>query len=178
MSRYLVVVDMQNDFVEGALGTDEARKIIPSVIKRIRDFSGQVIYTKDTHGSDYLFTQEGRLLPVTHCVADTYGGQLIRELEQLQDKKPAQIQIYEKNTFASVEMAEALKREHKRQPIESVELIGVCTDICVVSNAILLKAYLPEVLISVDSSCCAGVTPQLHEAALQTMESCQIMIRR
>ncbi len=176
MSRYLVVVDMQNDFVEGALGTDEARKIIPSVLKKIRDFKGQVIYTKDTHGSDYLLTQEGRRLPVTHCIEDTYGGQLIRELEQLQAERP--VKIFEKSTFASVEMAEVLKREHRRQPIESVELIGVCTDICVVSNAILLKAYLPEVLISVDSSCCAGVTPQLHEAALQTMESCQIMIRR
>lgn len=176
MSKYLVVVDMQNDFVEGTLGADAARKIVPSVIKKIKDFPGQVIYTKDTHGSDYLFTQEGRLLPVTHCIADTYGGQLIRELELLQDEKS--VKIYEKNTFASVEMAEALKREHRRQPIESVEIIGVCTDICVVSNAILLKAYLPEVPISVDSSCCAGVTPQLHEAALQTMESCQIIIRR
>ncbi len=176
MSKYLVVVDMQNDFVEGTLGTAAARKIVPSVIKKIKDFPGQVIYTKDTHGSDYLFTQEGRLLPVNHCIAGTYGGQLIRELEQLQDAKPGK--IYEKNTFASVEMAEALKREHRRQLIESVEIIGVCTDICVVSNAILLKAYLPEVPISVDSSCCAGVTPQLHEAALQTMESCQIIIRR
>lgn len=176
MSRYLVVVDMQNDFVYGVLGTDEAREIVPSVIKKIKDFKGQIICTKDTHGSDYLLTQEGRWLPVTHCIEDTYGGQLIRELEQLQAEKL--VTIFEKSTFASVEMAEALKREHRRQSIESVELIGVCTDICVVSNAILLKAYLPEVLISVDSSCCAGVTPQFHEAALQTMESCQIMIRR
>ncbi len=176
MSRYLVVVDMQNDFVYGVLGTDEAKKIVPLVIKKIKDFPGRVIYTKDTHGSDYLFTQEGRRLQVTHCIADTYGGQLIRELEQLQAGKMAK--IYEKNTFASVGMAEDLKREHSCQPIESVELIGVCTDICVVSNAILLKAYLPEVSISVDSLCCAGVNPQLHEAALQTMESCQIMIRR
>lgn len=176
MSRYLVVIDMQNDFVEGVLGTEEARKIVPLVTKKIKDFPGYVIYTRDTHGSDYLFTQEGRLLPVAHCIADTYGGQLIRELNQLQDEKT--VKIYEKNTFASVEMAEALKKEHRLQPIESIELVGVCTDICVVSNAILLKAYLPEVLISVDPACCAGVTPQLHEAALQTMESCQIMIRR
>ncbi len=103
MRRYLVVVDMQNDFVEGALGTDEARKIIPSILKKIRGFSGQVIYTKDTHGSDYLFTQEGRLLPVTHCIADTYGGQLIRELEQLQDEKS--VKIYEKNTFGCVRIS-------------------------------------------------------------------------
>lgn len=176
MSRYLVVVDMQNDFVEGVLGTEEARKIISPVVKKIKEFPGRIIYTKDTHGSDYLFTQEGRLLPVPHCIADTYGGKLICELKQLQAEKP--VKIYEKNTFASLEMAEALKKEHRHRPIESVELIGVCTDICVVSNAILLKAYLPEVRISVDSSCCAGVTPQLHEAALQTMESCQIMIRR
>lgn len=175
MSRYLVVIDMQNDFVEGVLGTEEARKIVPFVMKKVKDFPGRVIYTKDTHGSDYLFTQEGRKLPVPHCVAGTPGGRLIRGLERIQAVKP--VKIYEKNTFASVEMAEELKKEHERQPIESVELIGVCTDICVVSNAILLKAYLPEVCISVASTCCAGATPQLHEAALQTIESCQIIIK-
>ncbi len=170
--RYLIVVDMQKDFVSGALGTKEAEQIVPAVLCKVQNFSGEVIFTKDTHFEDYLDTAEGKMLPVEHCVKGTEGWMLIDELEKYcSDNQNA---VYEKNTFGCKELAQDLCAEHETETIDSIELIGLCTDICVVSNALLLKAFLPEVEISVDASCCAGVTPQKHQAALETMASCQI----
>lgn len=172
--KYLVVVDMQQDFVYGALGSEEARQIVPAVIEKIKNFDGEVVFTQDTHKADYLDTQEGKNLPVEHCIDGSEGWELIEQLEEIRRK--GNLKSYYKGTFGCIDLAAALKTENESQGIESIELIGVCTDICVVSNALLLKAYMPEVLIYVDSSCCAGVTPKKHEAALETMSSCQIRV--
>ncbi|MBQ8086827.1 MAG: cysteine hydrolase [Clostridia bacterium] len=172
MRKILIVIDMQNDFIDGALGTKEAEAIVPNVLVKIREYDGaNTIATMDTHGEDYLRTQEGRNLPVTHCVRGTEGWALRAEIaEALSGAK-----IYEKPTFGSVALAEDLRALSHREPIQ-LELVGLCTDICVVSNALLLKAAMPEVEITVDASCCAGVTPQSHLAALQTMRACQVHI--
>lgn len=175
MRKYLIVVDMQNDFIDGSLGTKEAREIVPGVIDKIKNFDGNVIFTKDTHQKDYLKTQEGTLLPVEHCIAYTDGWDLNDHIEELQMK--AKWPTYTKNTFGCVNLAIDLKAEDIKQPIESIELIGLCTDICVISNALLIKAYLPNVPIFVDASCCAGVTPESHQNALKAMEMCQIKIK-
>ena len=174
-NSFLVVVDMQNDFVDGSLGTSEAEDIVEAVCKKVEKFPGTVIMTLDTHGEDYLATQEGRLLPVRHCIQDTDGWKLVDKLAKLQAKMG--IRLYTKPTFASVEMAKELLSIHKASAIEEIELVGLCTDICVISNALMLKGFMPEVPISVDASCCAGVTPEKHDAALKTMESCQILIK-
>lgn len=173
--KYLIVVDMQKDFVNGALGTKEAEQIVPVVIEKVKNFDGEVIFTKDTHFVDYFSTSEGKLLPVEHCIKETAGWQLIEELEKYCAANSNK--VYEKVTFGCKELAQDLFEKHGKEPIVSIELIGLCTDICVVSNALLLKAFLPEVEISVDAACCAGVTPQLHQAALQTMASCQILVK-
>lgn len=172
--KYLIVVDMQKDFITGPLGTKEAEQIVPAVAQKIREFDGTVIFTKDTHKNDYMDTQEGRNLPVPHCIRFTDGWELAEELEELRKKKNAV--VYEKETFGCVKLAEDLRTENERETIESIELCGVCTDICVVSNALLIKANLPEVLIKADASCCAGVTVFKHESALETMRSCQIEV--
>lgn len=172
--RYLVVVDMQNDFVDGALGTPEAASIVERCAEAARSFDGEVVFTQDTHGPDYLATQEGRNLPVEHCIKGTDGWRLVEALAEAQRERDAR--VFEKGAFGSWELAEHLRRVHESDPIESVELVGLCTDICVVSNALLIKAALPEVPVSVDASCCAGVTPASHEAALATMRSCQVDI--
>lgn len=173
--RYLIVVDMQRDFVTGVLGTREAQQILPAVVERVRCFDGQVIFTRDTHGSDYLDTQEGKYLPVPHCIRGSEGWQLMEELEEIRIERD--LPVYDKVTFGCPELARDLMRANEQEPIESIELIGVCTDICVVSNALTIKAHLPQVPMYVDPSCCAGVTPQAHEAALTTMRSCQIQMR-
>lgn len=170
--RYLIVIDMQKDFVTGSLGTKEAEAIVPNVVKKAADFEGIVIFTKDTHFENYLDTQEGKLLPVKHCIKDTDGWQLVPELKAVAEEKKCA--VFEKNTFGSTDLAQFLLKKYEEKEVESVELIGLCTDICVVSNALLLKAYMPELLIAVDASCCAGVTVDKHTAALQVMESCQI----
>lgn len=172
--KYLIVVDMQEDFVYGSLGSGEAKKIVPRVIKKVQEFDGTVIFTKDTHRKNYLETQEGKNLPVEHCIAYSDGWELIDELEEMQMK--AGWHVYQKSTFGCIDLAIDLRAEYVKQPIESIELIGVCTDICVVSNALLIKAYIPEAQMIVDSECCAGVTPEKHAAALETMRSCQIKI--
>jgi len=172
--KYLIVVDMQNDFVTGSLGTEEAKAIVDRAAKKIRSFEGKVIFTRDTHGENYLSTQEGKNLPVEHCIKGTEGWHIIPQLESLRKEKDCP--TYEKPTFGCIALAEDLCRENKETPIESIELIGLCTDICVVSNALLIKACIPEVPVYVDSSCCAGVTPKQHLAALETMKSCQIQI--
>lgn len=172
MKKILVVVDMQNDFIDGALGTKEASAIVPRVISKIHDYSQNCIYaTRDTHQEDYLETQEGQNLPVRHCIEGTKGWEIRREIA---DAMPG-AEIINKPTFGSVILAQELMERSQREPVE-VELVGLCTDICVISNALLIKALLPEVRISVDPKCCAGVTPQSHEAALEAMKSCQIQI--
>ena len=179
MKQYLIVVDMQKDFVNGALGTKEAEAIVPAVLEKINSFEGEIIFTKDTHFENYLSTSEGKLLPVEHCIKETDGWRLIDELENYCSEHNCK--VYEKLTFGCKELAqdlleEQLTAQNEAEEIFSIELIGLCTDICVVSNALLLKAFLPEVEIKVDASCCAGVTPDKHKAALETMSSCQIMV--
>lgn len=176
MSRkYLIIIDMQEDFIYGPLGSKEARTIVPAVIEKVKNFDGEVIFTKDTHRSNYLETQEGKNLPVEHCIAYSDGWDLIEPLEELQMKM--RFPIYQKGTFGCVNLAIDLRAEDVKQHIEGIEIIGVCTDICVVSNALLLKAYLPEVPITVHANCCAGVTPEKHVSALEVMKSCQIIIQ-
>lgn len=170
--KFLIVVDMQNDFIDGALGSNEAAAILPAVKAKIESFDGRVIFTRDTHEADYLTTQEGRNLPVEHCVMGTDGWQINAELEALRSEEPI-----DKPTFGSVALAQFLKAyDDYEEKIESVTLIGLCTDICVISNAMLIKAFLPETPIAVDAACCAGVTPESHENALNSMAVCQISI--
>ena len=172
--KYLIVVDMQKDFVNGTLGSKEAEVIVPMVLDKVKNFEGEVIFTKDTHFQDYLSTSEGKMLPVEHCIKDSEGWMLIEELEEYCRNNNSR--VYEKLTFGCKELAQDMLRTYEEEAITSIELIGLCTDICVVSNALLLKAFLPEVEISVDASCCAGVTPAKHAAALETMASCQILV--
>lgn len=170
--KVLVVVDMQNDFIDGALGTPEAVEIVPRVVQKIRDFDGRVVATRDTHEEDYLETQEGKKLPVRHCIRGTNGWEIRPEIRELLTEAPI-----DKPTFGSVELGQKLKADQESgNPVDSITLVGLCTDICVISNALLLKAYLPEVPVIVDGSCCAGVTPDSHEQALGAMKMCQIEI--
>ena len=172
MRKLLIVIDMQNDFIDAALGTKEAVAIVDAVKEKIRSYPAEnVIATMDTHAENYLKTQEGRNLPVVHCVKGTDGWQIRPEIADL--LKGAK--IYEKPTFGSTAMAADLREESEKEEIE-LELIGQCTNICVVTNALLLKASMPEVKITVDAACCAGVTPEKHAAALETMRSCQIHV--
>ena len=167
--KILVVVDMQNDFINGSLGTKEAEGIVPAVIEKIKKYEsegGLVIYTKDTHYQNYLETSEGANLPVEHCIKGTWGHDIPEEILRSHEL------IFEKLTFGSRELVEYLLGVD----FDEVELIGLCTDICVISNALLIKAYFPEKPISVDSSCCAGVTPKSHDEALGTMRMCQIKV--
>ena len=186
MRKILVVIDMQNDFIDGALGTKEAEAIVDNVVAKIKDYPKEDVYaTQDTHEEDYLLTQEGKNLPVEHCIRGTKGWEIRPEIARLLESD----HIYEKPTFGSVALAEQLKRiafeDLERENLSDssdsagieIELVGLCTDICVVSNALLLKAEMPEIKISVDPACCAGVTPEKHAAALATMESCQIQIK-
>lgn len=172
MRKILVVVDMQRDFIDGSLGTKEAQSIVEAVKEKIRTYEPEnVVATRDTHPENYLKTYEGKHLPVEHCIEGTDGWQLYPGIDELLSG----CVIFDKPTFGSVKLAEYLKKLNAASPIE-VEIVGLCTDICVISNALLIKAYLPEVNISLDPKCCAGVTPESHEAALTTMRSCQIQI--
>ena len=173
MKKFLVVVDMQKDFVDGALGSREAVAIVPAVVKKIESFDGEIFVTYDTHFENYMQTNEGKHLPVPHCIKGTDGWQLNNDVENaLSGKKFTKV---EKNTFGSVDLPKLIEQAADGDDF-AVELIGLCTDICVVSNALLIKATFPEAPIAVDAGCCAGVTPQAHEAALATMASCQITI--
>lgn len=170
LKKLLIVVDMQNDFIDGALGTKEAKAIVPAVKKKIEEYQGEgceVLFTMDTHYENYLETLEGKKLPVLHCQKGTRGWELCPELEGFEGKR------FEKPSFGSVEMA----RYVGAGEYESVELTGLCTDICVISNAMLVKAVLPGTPVSVDSACCAGVTPESHRNALEAMKMCQIDIK-
>ena len=173
MKKILVVVDMQKDFVDGALGTKEAVAIVDNVVKKIKDFDGDIIVTYDTHRDNYMQTQEGVNLPVPHCIKGTDGWQLDGRVQAALGEKD--YKIIEKPTFGSTDLPEYIKSNYDPKNIE-IQLIGLCTDICVVSNALLLKANFLETKISVDARCCAGVTPQSHNAALATMKMCQVNV--
>jgi len=200
--HYLIVVDMQKDFIDGSLGTEEAQGIVEKVKEKILSYPKEMVYaTLDTHGEDYLSTQEGKMLPVPHCIKGTEGWGLHPALKEL----ILPDHFFEKGSFGSLQLAESMRTLFTKQVIEeatmakntgnikdtveirgdaeigaypdfTIELVGLCTDICVVSNALLLKAFLPEIPISVDSSCCAGVTKEKHLAALETLRSCQIEV--
>jgi nicotinamidase-related amidase len=174
--KYLIVVDMQNDFISGPLGTPEAAAVLPKVVEKIWEFDGTVLFTYDTHGETYADTLEGKNLPVCHCVEGTEGWRLPKELEDLRFTIGGR--AFTKPAFGSRELGEYLERENGKQPISYIELVGLCTDICVISNALLLKAFLPETEVAVDARCCAGVTPESHERALAAMEACQVTILR
>ena len=174
MKKILIVVDMQNDFIDGALGTAEAKSIVKNVQKKILSYEKEDVYaTLDTHTKEYLSTQEGKHLPVAHCIKGTEGWNPDKEIKSL----IIQNHFFEKGSFGSLDLAKAMQDlAQKNKDGIAIELVGLCTDICVVSNALLLKAYLPEVPLSVDSSCCAGVTKAKHEAALETLRSCQVNV--
>lgn len=164
--KLLVVVDMQYDFVTGALGSEAAEKIVPSILAEIRTWvagGGEVVYTRDTHAPDYLSTQEGRRLPVEHCIKGGHGWQILEEL-YLGGR------VFDKPAFGSVALGEYVRDGG----YEEVELVGVCTDICVISNALLIKAFAPETRVCVRADCCAGVSAESHETALSAMRACQI----
>ena len=169
MQNILIVVDMQNDFIDGALGTKEALEIVPRVVEKVKAFPGKILFTRDTHEENYLDTQEGQKLPVPHCIRGTSGWEICPELEALRKENAV-----DKPTFGSVELGEKLRKMQEEEPIGCITLVGLCTDICVISNAMLVKAFLPEIRICVDASCCAGVTPESHETALRDMKMCHI----
>lgn len=174
MKHFLIVVDMQNDFVDGSLGSAEAQVIVPEVVKKINAFEGTILATLDTHPENYLETAEGKKLPVAHCVEDTDGWEINDDvLEALENKGYTRVR---KETFGSIDLPYIIERIAGSEDF-SVELIGLCTDICVVSNALLLKAHFPEKEITVDSGCCAGVSTDTHDAALKVMSCCQINIK-
>ena len=171
MQTVLVVVDMQNDFIDGALGTKEAVAIVDNVRKKIEGFEGTVLFTRDTHYEDYMDTQEGGNLPVPHCIKGTKGWEIREELEALRTTE-----AIDKITFGSSKLPEVLHKMHEENPIESITFVGLCTDICVISNVMVTKAFLPEVPIIVDAACCAGVTPESHKNALDAMKVCQVKV--
>lgn len=166
--KILVVVDMQNDFIDGALGTSEAVEIVPYVKQVIESFDGKVFFTRDTHFDDYMNTQEGKNLPVPHCIKGSCGWQIRPELDSLR-----KTEAIDKVTFGSSALVDVLKKE---KDIEEITFIGLCTDICVISNVAVVKAFFPEIPISVDAKACAGVTPQSHRTALDAMKAIQVKI--
>ena len=166
--KYLIVVDMQNDFITGSLGSDMAIAIVKNVKSKIEGFDGKVIFTRDTHLENYADTQEGRKLPVEHCIKGTDGWAICNELSQYAES------VVDKPTFGSMELPGILS--DYGEPVEEIELCGLCTDICVISNAMILKAAFPEAVVKVDASCCAGVSAQSHENALNAMRAVQIEI--
>lgn len=166
--RFLIVVDMQVDFINGSLGSELATAIVPNVVEKVKNFEGKVIFTRDTHFEDYMQTQEGRKLPVPHCIKDTDGWQICAELQSYVET------VIDKVTFGSVELPQLLKSYG--EAIDEIVLCGLCTDICVISNAMILKAAFPEVKVVVDAKCSAGVTVESHNTALDAMRAVQIEI--
>ena len=171
MQDILIVVDMQNDFIDGALGTAEAAAIVPKVVEKVKDFKGTVIFTRDTHGENYMQTQEGQNLPVPHCIKGSHGWEVCPALEPLRTGL-----TIDKPTFGSAELGRLILELDAKEPVGSITLVGLCTDICVISNAMIAKAFLPEVPVTVDAACCAGVTPESHRNALNAMKMCQVRI--
>lgn len=168
MAKVLIVVDMQNDFIDGALGTKEAVAIVPYVKEVIENFDGKVFFTRDTHFDNYMETQEGKNLPVPHCIKDTDGWQIRAELEDLRTTE-----AIDKLTFGSKDLIDVLAKEEN---IEEITFVGLCTDICVISNIMVVKAFYPEIPLVVDAKGCAGVTVQSHLNALEAMKMCQVKI--
>ena len=166
--KILVVVDMQKDFIDGALGTPEAVAIVPYVKELIETFDGKVFFTRDTHFPDYMSTQEGKNLPVPHCIKGTPGWEIHPELDALR-----KTDAVDKLTFGSSALPEVLAKE---TGIESITFVGLCTDICVISNVMITKAFFPEVPLIVDAKACAGVTPESHTNALNAMKMCQVTV--
>ncbi len=175
MKDFLIVVDMQVDFVDGALGSAEAVAILPNVAKKIEAFASDanatVIFTRDTHFEDYMHTQEGKNLPVPHCIKGTAGHEIHPSLIHLIGEH-----VCDKLTFGAKELPTMIDALNPESDALSFTLIGLCTDICVISNAMLLKAFYPEASVTVDATCCAGVTPTSHQTALDAMKMCQIAI--
>ena len=169
MKKLLVVVDMQNDFVTGCLGTDEAQAVTEGIRSFAGSFDGDIVFTRDTHGGDYLSTQEGRRLPVVHCVKDTDGWQIVPELKPLSESDKC-LKIFDKPVFGSEELAQFAREKN----YDEIVLCGVCTGICVISNAVLIKAFAPETTVTVRSDLCACVTPESHLTALAAMKTCHI----
>lgn len=176
MEKLLVVVDFQNDFIDGALGTPEAVAIVPNVTAKVKNWDGDIVFTADTHGANYLTTNEGKHLPVPHCIKDTDGWELRKEVVDVVKNKMStedfEAASFFKGTFGSLDLMNYIREKN----YEHIEFIGLCTDICVASNAIMAKAFLPESTVVVDATCCAGVTPDTHNAALTTMKMCQVDI--
>ncbi len=172
MEKILIVVDMQKDFIDGALGTPEALAILPNVLNKVKHFNGRIIFTRDTHTTSYMETLEGRHLPIPHCIVNTDGWEIHPDLVPYADK------IIDKPAFGSLELAEVLVAHQQETPIESIEMVGLCTDICVLSNALILKAALPEVEVIVNADCCAGTTEKKHATALKALEPCQVKVIR
>jgi len=171
MKKLLIVIDMQNDFITGALGSPQAQQIVPAVLAKIEEYKlngDKVIFTRDTHCENYLNTQEGKYLPIAHCIAGTEGHLIASKLATV----AKDCDVFDKPNFGSLELAKQVSEGN----FDEVELCGLCTDICIVSNALILKAQLPETKISVDPRCCAGVTEESHNAALLTMKMCQVDI--
>ena len=171
MQNVLVVVDMQNDFIDGALGTKEAVAIVPNVKAKIENFEGTVLFTRDTHHENYMDTQEGHNLPVPHCIKGTEGWEIRPELDALRTTR-----AIDKGTFGSTKLPEVIGTLHLQNPIESITFVGLCTDICVISNVMVTKTYFPEIPVIVDAACCAGVTPESHNNALEAMKVCQVQV--
>lgn len=167
-NKVLIVVDMQNDFIDGTLGTSEALKIVPYVKEVIEGFDGKVFFTRDTHFENYMESQEGKNLPVPHCIKGTRGWEIREELDALRTTEPI-----DKLTFGSSDLVEVLKSQGE---IESITFLGLCTDICVISNVMVTKAFFPEIPLIVDARGCAGVTPESHKRALEAMKVCQVKV--
>lgn len=176
MKKVLIVVDMQNDFITGALGSAEAQAIVPNVVKKVKNFEGEIFFTRDTHDSDYFDTLEGTMLPVLHCVKNSDGWQIIDELLYYIKHR---YNVIDKNTFGFENWKHYLALDEEEPYFSEefeFELCGLCTDICVISNALALRMFYPDAKITVDASCCAGVTHEKHAAALEVMKSCQIEV--
>ena len=176
MNKVLIIVDMQNDFISGSLKSEDAFKIIPNIVSKIKEYqknNNLIIVTQDTHDENYLNTQEGRNLPIPHCLKNSFGHEIQKDIkEALQDD----FLVFEKKCFGSLELANWLKDYYNYHPDLEIELVGVCTDICVISNAILIKNFLSEVKVIVDSKCCSSVTLKSHNNALEAMKMCQIIV--
>lgn len=172
-TKVLIVVDLQNDFISGSLGTPEAEKIIPNVVEKIKLWEGEMLLTQDTHKVNYLSTQEGKFLPIEHCISLTEGWKLHKDIKSVCGPIPTCI----KSTFGCTSLIDILKDLQIAEELEEIQLVGLCTDICVISNALLLKAFFPEVPITVDANCCAGTSPEKHRMALDIMKDCHIIIK-
>ena len=166
--KYLIVVDMQVDFISGALGSEQAKAIVEKVVRKVKEYDGKVIFTRDTHFDNYFATQEGVKLPIAHCIKGSKGWEICDEL------KPFATTVLDKITFGSVDLPAFIKDYN--EPIDEIQLCGLCTDICVISNAIVLKTAFPDTKIIVDSDCCAGVTNKSHDTALEAMKAVQIEV--